>query len=795
MANLIFKKGTYADFKEKVVTAQEGAFYLTEDEGGLYVGLSDGSTKRIQGSVLIYDDIDAIVEAAGLPPYDPNVIYFSAKDNALFRYDDSGVTGEWIQLNQTAQDVTTALNALKTSISNVESALNSYKTSNDKAVGLKADASALAEEVSRAKAAEGINATAAATAKTAADNAQETANTAVTNAAANATKINSLTSDLATVKTTAESKTTMAEVEAKGYATVAQVNSAKSEVIGSSGDASTKNTIYGAKAAAAAAQSAAEAAQSTANSASSAATANATAIADETKRAKAAEEVLTTAVEAKVEQSTYNTKISALEKSISDNASAAEAANTLAKNAMPKAGGTFTGNVTVQTGANLILTDAPGDDLHAVNKSYVDNKVKEANNVSSGLDTRLTQAEKDIKTNAANITMAQGTADGAQSTANTAVANAKKAQETADSAVAAAKSANDNANTRVLQDDYDADKAVLDQGIANNSSAITAVQTALNEYKTANNAAVAKKLDATVAADTYATKVELNTAKSTLLGSSADTSDKNTIYGVQKGVSEAKSAAANAKSAADGAQTTANSANATATANTTAIADEKKRAEAAEATLTTAVGKKVDQTAYDSKVATLEASIKTNASAASAAQTTANNAMPKAGGTFTGNVAMSNKKITGLATPTDDTDAANKKYVDDTMAAADAMVFQGVLGTGTGMIKSLPTSGVQKGWTYKVGTAGDYGTIAGKVGDLIINTGEDNATPVWVHVTSGYEDDYLQKMSINSNNGVEIRLNDGISSIVSSIVLKNSNGIEWTVNGTEATPSIVWGTF
>ena len=39
--------------------------------------------------------------------------------------------------------------------------------------------------------------------------------------------------------------------------------------------------------------------------------------------------------------------------------------------------------------------------------------------------------------------------------------------------------------------------------------------------------------------------------------------------------------------------------------------------------------------------------------------------LPKAGGTMTGVIAMGNNKITGLATPTLDADAATKKYVDD----------------------------------------------------------------------------------------------------------------------------------
>ena len=60
------------------------------------------------------------------------------------------------------------------------------------------------------------------------------------------------------------------------------------------------------------------------------------------------------------------------------------------------------------------------------------------------------------------------------------------------------------------------------------------------------------------------------------------------------------------------------------------------------------------------------------ATAAGNAQSTANEAknlaaaaMPKSGGTMTSALAMGGNKITGLGTPTSDTDAATKKYVDD----------------------------------------------------------------------------------------------------------------------------------
>ena len=50
---------------------------------------------------------------------------------------------------------------------------------------------------------------------------------------------------------------------------------------------------------------------------------------------------------------------------------------------------------------------------------------------------------------------------------------------------------------------------------------------------------------------------------------------------------------------------------------------------------------------------------------ASTLQTSINGKLAKTGGTLTGELSMYNNKITDLATPTDNTDAANKKYVDD----------------------------------------------------------------------------------------------------------------------------------
>ena len=57
-------------------------------------------------------------------------------------------------------------------------------------------------------------------------------------------------------------------------------------------------------------------------------------------------------------------------------------------------------------------------------------------------------------------------------------------------------------------------------------------------------------------------------------------------------------------------------------------------------------------------------------------------------------------------------------YVGDAIAASDAMIFKGTIGTG-GTVTVLPTT-YKTGWTYRVITAGTYAGQKCEVGDLII---------------------------------------------------------------------------
>lgn len=78
-----------------------------------------------------------------------------------------------------------------------------------------------------------------------------------------------------------------------------------------------------------------------------------------------------------------------------------------------------------------------------------------------------------------------------------------------------------------------------------------------------------------------------------------------------------------------------------------------------------------------------------------------------------------------------------KQYTDDTVAnaiaASDAMIFKGTIGTG-GTVTALPTT-YKTGWTYRVITAGTYAGVKCEVGDLIIaltdRSGSSNANSDW----------------------------------------------------------------
>lgn len=143
----------------------------------------------------------------------------------------------------------------------------------------------------------------------------------------------------------------------------------------------------------------------------------------------------------------------------------------------------------------------------------------------------------------------------------------------------------------------------------------------------------------------------------------------------------------------------------------------------------------------------------TSAYATAAQGAKADAAMPKAGGTFTGTVTLA-------ADPTDALQPTTKQYVDakisSSIAASDAMVFKGTLGTN-GTATALPTSSVVIGDTYKVITQvsvvadNSYtgAAVTAKVGDLVVAMSKD---PKWIVVPSGDEIVTTVKYSTTTQN-------------------------------------------
>lgn len=80
--------------------------------------------------------------------------------------------------------------------------------------------------------------------------------------------------------------------------------------------------------------------------------------------------------------------------------------------------------------------------------------------------------------------------------------------------------------------------------------------------------------------------------------------------------------------------------------------------------------------------------------AAEAAQGTADNALPKAGGEMTGNIAMGGFKITGHGEASEDTDLVNKKYVDGKRKTFTATLTVGGWSTEAPFVQSVVIDGI-----------------------------------------------------------------------------------------------------
>ena len=105
-------------------------------------------------------------------------------------------------------------------------------------------------------------------------------------------------------------------------------------------------------------------------------------------------------------------------------------------------------------------------------------------------------------------------------------------------------------------------------------------------------------------------------------------------------------------------------------------------------------------------------------------------------GTPTAPTASSSTNSTQIATT-----AFVQSLVNSKIAASDAMIYKGTIGSSGATITSLPDTTAKTGWTYKVLTAGTYAGQKCEVGDMIIclTDGSTSTTATWTVIQTNID--------------------------------------------------------
>lgn len=312
----------------------------------------------------------------------------------------------------------------------------------------------------------------------------------------------------------------------------------------------------------------------------------------------------------------------------------------LAENAMPKSGGTFTGNVSMGSGKTLTV-NAPTSANHAATKTYVDTAVS---NLKGG-DSTFTGTVKGAYDAAA-------AADGKAVAAGTAATNAQSAADKAQEEVDALEIVVGNLTTTV------GGKAPTNHAASATTYGV-GTDSLYGHLKLSDSVTSTSGTAGGTAATPAAVKAAYDlatSAKSTADGKAPTSHAVNAnTYGL--GTNGVYGHVKLSDSTADTTSTTSSGVAATPKAVATALSSAKTHAEQqASAVLGTATDEATANTVYGAKAA------------AAAAQTTASAAVKRAGDTMTGALTLS-------GAPTNNLHAATKKYVDDSVSTAKSAVI------------------------------------------------------------------------------------------------------------------------
>ena len=271
MADVLFKKGSQAELNAKTTGFVKNAFYLTEDTHRLYIGTSETNAALLNSAVAFYNS-KAELEAATaqFKPATGDVAFVGGNANALMMYMTVGTATQWWQINAPYNDT-----AVKELIAAAKQAADDAQADATQAIADAANAQTAIDnhktaETAHTKAQVGlgnVDNKSVATIKTeftgtiadgntgfvtgdAVYDAIEAAKSAAANDAQG--KVNALANGA--VKTNADNiatNTSAIDDIKKNYATTSAMTSAistaKSDLVGTANDASTADTIKGAK--------------------------------------------------------------------------------------------------------------------------------------------------------------------------------------------------------------------------------------------------------------------------------------------------------------------------------------------------------------------------------------------------------------------------------------------------------------------------------------------------------------------------------------------------------------------
>jgi hypothetical protein len=395
--------------------------------------------------------------------------------------------------------------------------------------------------------------------------------------------------------------------------------------------------------------------------------------------------------------------------------------------------GTIAMEANLNIGSHKIINvAAPESASDAVNKGYVDTQDKKIAGTNDDGSLYVAQTVKSAYAKAS-----QATTDAA-----TGIANAKTAQDRADAAYSLAekKATMDDVKAEGYAKSADVEATYATIETVNNVSAVAnradaksiANEAAIGNMLKDSTAKTFKELEAqieaagTAASNTYATKTDLATAKTAILGQeNYGQTVKSAYEKAAQGVTDAAAALAEAQ-------------------------------------------KKTTMAAVEAKGYATKTEIANTYATKTEAQDYATKAAAAVRGSTTETVASVDAKAEQNKTDI----AANAAEIEnvradllDKMQEADAMQYKGIVANANALPKI--SDGVKVGYTYKATAAFDLGTTKVKIGDLLIAKGteDENLTTAdgatnnnfgfivsnlgWDHVPSGYVAEYVPKFTLS----------------------------------------------